>query len=199
MSWLARLGLRAHCTGGTADSGRTHGPDGRELRRPWRVVLPAVRAEVARQRAARAQPRWPRLCGVLLIVLATSVAIGAEYPLPRRVDGASSAPASVDLEPKPPRRTRSPVPAALEPAGRVAGLPPRFAWDPAGIRPPFAVVLLDAAYFEIARADGIEDASAIPPRGFAAALAEGGTFHWYIEAEAAGRRLRSPLQTFEVR
>jgi hypothetical protein len=167
---------------------RTVGPDGRKLLRPWRVRSDAAEQEAKRRRAARAQPRWPRPLGFLLIVVAVLAVNESDWPIPTHVQ-ASSAERPAGLSPL----------IAESPIGPVEGVPVVFLWAPADVPPPFRLVVLDASYDEIARIEDIGGTTLRPPVELAQRLASGGDFHWYVEATITPEPVRSLLKTVEIR
>ena len=110
-------------------------------------------------------------------------------PIPRMVTPSSSAPATAVL-----LRLH-----AVSPAGVTEAPPARFEWLLEGRAQDVALVLCDASYREIARVDGIVGTVYRPTGAVATALAAGGTFHWFVEAGASAARVRSALETVEIR
>lgn len=88
--------------------------------------------------------------------------------------------------------------AAESPDGPCEGVPREFRWR-GDVLPPYRLVVLDESYEEVARLDGIGAMTCAPSADFSALLATGGTFHWFVEGQRAGRRTRSPLQSLEIR
>src|SRR5262245_62931456 len=70
---------------------REVGPDGRALRRPWRIVSPAVMRRVQQHRATRPQPRWPRVFGMACMGVAILALLDPVVPVSRKVPAPSSA------------------------------------------------------------------------------------------------------------
>lgn len=184
--WSAHRYVRAG-----ASAPRLHGPDGRELVRPWRLTAAEIERRVRQLRAARPQPKWPRLLGVLLLALAGVAALHPVGSIPTHVAASASA---------------RPVPRLLSlrgesPDGDVDAAPTWFRWRSEGLDAalPRTVVLCDASYTEIARAAGVAGDGWQASGRIGELLAGGGTFHWFVEATASGRLVRSPLQTFAIR
>lgn len=174
---------------GGASAPRLVGPDGRELRRPWRMTTPQVAVRVRQLRAARRQPIWPRLLGVLLLGVAGVAALHPVDPVPRHVAASASArtgPGLAQLQ-------------LVAPAGDLSAPPDRFVWRGDGAAAVRTLVLCDASYAEIARVDGIAGADWSLTPEVAALLADGGTFHWFVEAGAAASLARSRLESFTIR
>lgn len=164
--------------------------DGVPFARPWREPSPAARAAAARTRMARAQPRWPRLVGIALVGLACIVA----FEPVRSV--------------APDRRLSTAPGTALGPSAFAAEAPVgptaaaacvEFRWRAAAVAPPFTLVLLDAAYGEIARRDGIGDVRLPVDAGLAPLLGPGQVRHWYVLGDRAGKPVGSPLVRVEFR
>jgi hypothetical protein len=173
------------------DSGpRRTGRDGRPLARPWRDPAPEVRAAAASARAARAQPRWPRLVGFALVGVACMFALEPVRPVvaDRRASGASgTVPAGAGF-------------AADAPVGAVAAAAlTEFRWRAGDVAPPFTFVLLDGAYAELARRDGIGAARLPVDAGLAALLTPGQLRHWHVLGDRAGKPVASPLARVEIR
>lgn len=186
MSKWALWAAHRYVHAGAAEPRRV-GPDGRLLQRPWRMKSLEAQRTASLVRAARPQPWWPRPLGVLCLGVACMFALDPVGPVPTNVAASSSARTGPRLA----------SPAAIAASG-AAGNSPRLAWWPGDASPPFTVVLLDAAYGEILRRDGIEATSWEPEAAFRAALAQGGTFHWYVLGDDHGRPLPSPLATVEI-
>jgi hypothetical protein len=174
--------------GDAGDGPRLVRPDGRPLRRPLRAWSANARAEVARRRAARPQPRWPKVLGWSLLCMASLAAVNAEYPVPRPEPGVPSAARPLGLE-----AIRASAPLAVQ-----EGIPAAFSWATLAA-PPYTVVLYDEGYRELARVDGIGERRLPVPPQFAEALAGGGTFHWRVLAPGAAATLRSRLEWVEIR
>jgi hypothetical protein len=186
-SWVWFAARRSARSGASAP--RAFGPDGRALRRPWRLVAPAVAAQVTRQRAQRRQPRWPRLLGVLLLGVAVGAAVHPVGAVPTHVA------ASVSTGPG----ARLLQLAAVAPAGALPSPPTVFRWRDAGGHSPTALVLCDADYVPLARFDGIDgDALAVSGR-LADLLGARGTFHWYVETAVGAATVRSGFESFTIR
>jgi hypothetical protein len=167
---------------------RRVGPDGRELRRPWRQVRPEVRSVVQRERAARSQPWWPRPLGVLLLGMACLYAIEPVGPVPTDVAASSSARTGPRLQ----------LPTAKSPDGNAGSAAP-FAWTAGDASGPFTIVVLTAGYDELFARDGIAGSPWTPDAAAAAAVSTPGTYHWFVRGEAFGRTVTSPLASFEIR
>ncbi|MBL8748984.1 MAG: hypothetical protein JNK78_07480 [Planctomycetes bacterium] len=174
-----------------AGPGRLVGPDGRNLRRPWRVVSAEAKATAMRVRAMRPRPLWPRLFGISMIAIAVAAALhpfGSVHPIARHVGGVSSAPPA-----------SWPLPAGpLSPDGCITAVPDRFSWSAPADRVPFAVVVCDASYAELLRVDGIAAAEWHPDAAVRERLAEAGTFHWFVEQRRGERVARTPFASCEV-
>lgn len=167
-------------------AGRTHGPDGRSLQRPWRVVREDTALLARRRREARPQPRWPRRLGVVLILIAVVNALHPVHPIPPHVAGSASA--RTGVVPSPLR--------TLSPLGAVDGAPTRFEWTGAD---RVSLVLCDAGYEPIARFDDLRGGSWDANRELRTLLAAARTFHWFVEVCADGRTVRSPFASCDIR
>lgn len=174
-----------------AGPGRLVGPDGRDLRRPWRVVSAEAKAMATRVRAMRPRPAWPRLLGFSLITIAVVAAmrpVGSVHPIARHVGRVSSAPPA-----------SGPLPVeALSPDGPIAAVPDRFSWSAAADRGSCAVVVCDASYAEMLRVDGIASGEWRPDAALRKRLAEAGTFHWFVEQKRGERVVRTPFASCEM-
>jgi len=166
---------------------RLVGPDGRLLARPWRVRSEDAIAAARAVRGLRRQPWWPRLLGLFCIGLACMFAIDPVGSIPTDVAAFSSA--------RPAPRLASPC--ALPGRAANSGGPPEFRWRAGDAEPPYSVVVLDAGYAQVLRRDGIETTRWQADAAAAAVLRGGGTFHWYVLADALGRPVASPLATVE--
>lgn len=165
-------------------------PDGRPCLRPWRDPSPEVRAAAARARAARAQPRWPRLVGFALVGVACIVALEPVQPVAgdrRAFPSAGPALGAGGF-------------AAEAPVGPTAAAAfAEFRWRADDVAPPFTFVLLDAAYAEIARRDGIDGCRLPVDARLAALLPTGEVRHWYVLGDRAGKPVGSAVARVEIR
>ncbi len=92
------------------------------------------------------------------------------------------------------------MPLAIEsPVGPHEGVPPAFVWCTSEVPPPYALVILDDAYTEVARIDDIGPTRYVPSSDLAGQLATAGECHWYVEGRLDGRPARSPLIRLEIR
>lgn len=173
-----------------AGAPRTVGADGRPLLRPWRTRRPEIAQRARGVRAARPQPVWPRMLGIVLIGVAGIAALHPVGPVPTHVAASASTRPGGDLHGL----------LALAPAGELAAEPVAFHWRAEGVRADeVALVLCDGSYAPRLRLDGVRGSS-LPVSGrLAELLANGGTFHWYVEASSDGRVARSAFETFAVR
>ncbi|MCA8951477.1 MAG: hypothetical protein KDE27_18360 [Planctomycetes bacterium] len=132
--------------------------------------------------------------------MALVAAVWGEYPMPRPAQvGISAAPASSLASNESGGRDSVTVAiAAIGPFGPGEGVPETFGWHTAA-PPPFELVVLDAAYREIGRVAAIDQCSVRPDTALAERLGSGGTFHWFVLAEAQQGVVRSPLTAFEIR
>lgn len=165
-------------------------PDGVPFARPWRDPSPEARAATAAARAARPQRRWPRLVGFALVGVACIFALEPALPVDpdRRPSGASGTGLAGNGL------------AAEAPVGEAAAAAlAEFRWRAADAAPPYTLVLLDAAYVELARRDGIGGLRAPVDAGLAALLAPGQTRHWYVLGDRAGKPVASPVARVEIR
>lgn len=164
--------------------------DGRPLQRAWRAPSPTARAEAVRTRAARRQARWPRLVGFALMGVAVMVALEPVQTF--GADRRAWAPSGTDLG--------ADGFAAVAPVGAVAGAAlVEFRWRAAAVAPPFTFVLLDGAYTELARRDGIGDTRLPIDGGLATLLAPGQLRHWYVLGDRAGKPAATALVRVEIR
>ncbi len=155
---------------------------GRTLRRSPRA---GVMEEVERIRRTRPGPRWTRPLGGCLVLLALVWAVDPDYPLASRESPTLSARDGTYL-----------LPRALGPDGVQADRRVRLAWEWQGPAVPFDVVLLDAAYDEVARVTEVRDRELVAAGCLREALQSGDDFFWYVEGNLGGRRFRcvpSPL------
>lgn len=165
-------------------------PDGVPFVRPWRDPSPEARAAAAAARAARRQLRWPRLVGFALVGVACMFAL--EPALPVATDRRASGPSGTGLGGN--------GLAAEAPVGAVAATAlAEFRWRAADASPPYTFVLLDAAYGELARRDGIDGRRLPVDTALAALLAPGQTRHWYVLGDRAGKPAASPVARVEIR
>ena len=166
---------------------RTVRADGRPLQRPLGNRSERVRIEARRRRQARRQPWWPRVAGWMLMSMALLAAVEGDYPMPGAAQAGISVAAAGCL-------------VAIDstfPGGPQDGVPVRFEWQ-TDAPPPYSVVLLDAGYREIARVDGLPECSMRPDFELAQRLGDGGTFHWYVQAECPDGTFRSVIEAFEI-
>ena len=147
----------------------------------------AAGAGVARARAGRPQPVWPRLAGWACLGMAGVFAIDPVGPVPTHVAASSSA------------RPGSPLAciAALAPAGVVAAVG-EFRWGARGVEPPFTLVVLDAAYRPLLRREALPGPRWAPDAAAQQVLAGRDTFHWFVVGDARGRPAGSPLAAVEL-
>lgn len=169
---------------------REYGADGRTLQRPWRLRDAERVMLAARRRAARAQPRWPRLLGWLCIGVAVVAAAAPVGPLPS--DGGLSAAGRPG-----PEATASVVDfdaPQFEPATRT------LRWRvPVGASGPFTVLLLGADYRPLARRDGIAAASCVLSGELLDAVKAAGAVRAVVLARLGDRIVRSLLAGVEIR
>lgn len=83
----------------------------------------------------------------------------------------------------------------LSPVGAVRA-PARFEWDGAD---RVSLVVCDAGYEPIARFDGLSGGAWEASAELRTRLLEAGTFHWFVEACAGGRTVRSPFASCDIR
>jgi hypothetical protein len=119
------------------------------------------------------------------MVAALVAAANQDYPLAGAVlrSGARPAPAG-------------PVPQALTPVGRVATTTPPFAWVWMGLPAAFDLVILDEQLDEVHRVRAPAGSSCGAVDAIAVRLAGGEQLHWFVEATAAGHRVRSAPTAF---
>lgn len=92
------------------------------------------------------------------------------------------------------------MPLATEsPAGPHEGVPLAFVWRTTDVPPPYALVVLDDGYTELARIDDIGPMRYVPSSDLVSRLATGGSYHWFVEGSLGGRPTRSPLTRLEIR
>jgi hypothetical protein len=165
---------------------RVVGPDGRLLRRPWRQRSPEAVAAAREVRRARRQAVWPRVLGWACIGMAIWAALDPVGPMASHV----AVSAATSPEPEVVR------PEVVFPRGDLAAPPGEFTWVAEGA---CTLVLLDAGYHELARADGIEGGRYRPTGAFAEAIQTPGAYHWYALAGAGRQARKSVLETFVIR
>ena len=85
------------------------------------------------------------------------------------------------------------------PVGPHEGVPAAFVWRSTDVQPPYALVVLDDGYTELARIEDIGPSRLVPSTVLAGQLAVGGGFHWFVEGSLDGRPVRSPLTRLEIR
>lgn len=156
---------------------------GSGLRSPHQT---AVQERVEQVRSARRGPRWTRPLGVLLMVLALALALDPDYPL-----AWSHSDASVSA-----RKAPHLLPRALSPKGPIRDSQLRFRWQWDGPEVAWDLVLLDAAWDEVARRQGIHGFEIMADGSLTAALGSGDSFFWCVEASLDGRPIRSRPQAF---
>lgn len=139
-------------------------------------------------RAARPQPFWPRPLGVLLIGLAALAVIDPDYPIPTHVQASSAA-----------RAPRLMPLRAEHPDGPTEGVPAAFTWQVDDVPPPYALVVLDEEYAELARFVDVGGTAWVPPADLRARLATGGDYHWYVEGTQGERTVQSLLAALQIR
>lgn len=82
---------------------------------------------------------------------------------------------------------------------RAFGAPAAFRWRAGDAEPPFTFVLLDAAYGELHRQEGL-DATELPADpDLREQLETGGIYHWYVVGQMDGQPYRSLLEMLEIR
>ncbi|MBL9079743.1 MAG: hypothetical protein JNL08_19735 [Planctomycetes bacterium] len=126
---------------------------------------------------------------MLLLVVAGMAAMHPVEPIPTHVAASASA--------RPGFYLRSLH--AVSPTGDLTDPPPAFRWRANGGPGAVAFVLCEADYTEIDRIAGIDGDVLVTPEALRDRLAARGTFHWFVEAEASGRTVRSRLASFTIR
>lgn len=148
-----------------------------------------TRGLVQRLRRERPQPWWPRLVGVACLLSAGWFAL---HPVGLLVAAMSSAvPAS---------GPKSPVAEPLGEAGEVlaATAPLVFTWQPGTAEAPFTWVLLDAAYEELERREGLDGTCHVPDADERSHWQDGATCHWFVIGQARDGLRASQLETVRI-
>ena len=166
---------------------RAIGPNGRPLRRPWRMRSEQVVREAIRRRATRPQPLWPRVLGWTCIGVAILAALMPMGPVPRHVQVSASS---------------RPVPESLPSGNNLAAVAfvaakREFCWQSANCDPPLSLVLLAADYRELGRVAGAGKTAWQLPDSLRDAVQSGETYHCYVLAKQSGKLTKSPLLTLE--
>jgi hypothetical protein len=155
---------------------------------PWRRRSVTAITLAANLRAARPQPRWPRLVGVLCLGLAALAAATPGLSMPTHVPGSSTHRGGGLLGLH-----------ADFPSGPLPGLPHTFRWTaPAGATAA-TVVVLGSDYTELLRLDGIAGTAAPVPTRVWEELHRHPVVHWKVEVELPDGTLVTPLRTFGIR
>jgi hypothetical protein len=168
---------------------RSIGPDGRPLSKPWRPRSERAQREAVSIRAARPQPRWPRILGWGCIGIALFAAIQPVALERQHVQlSASLLPVHESYGPA------IAIPSLVfEAQGSV------FGFDQGPTRGPFSLVILAEDYRELGRFGGIVHSPYRAPLELSGLLRRGICYHAYLLCEHFGRQVKSPLITFEWR
>ncbi len=152
--------------------------DGRPLRRPIGSWSDEVRTVARQRRGRRRQPLWPRVLGWVLVSMALTVAVTAEYPMVRATRGPIS-----DAGPGCLLAIGSVT--AVAPEGPVDAVPEQFTWWTDSAAAPFTLVVYDASFREVGRQSGIRGCSVQPAAELVSELERGGVFYWAVEYRVA--------------
>lgn len=155
---------------------------------PWRRRSVTAIVIAANLRAARPQPRWPRLVGALCLGLAALAAAAPGLSMPTHVPGSSTHPGRGLLGLT-----------ADFPCGPLPGLPHTFRWSAPAAPGEATVVVLASDYTEFLRLDGIVDTVAPVPARVWRALREQPVLHWKVEVQGPDGTYVTPLRTFGIR